>query len=78
LWVLGGPLVVSFQHGDAQLTPNGLMVYGDEEQWEIPVRTDRDGRHGLLNQLYDALVNDRQPLADGRWGKATLEVFLSH
>ena len=53
------------------------MVYGDEEQWEIPVRTDRDGRHGLVGQLYDALVNDRQPLADGRWGKATVEVLLA-
>ncbi|MEE9147754.1 MAG: Gfo/Idh/MocA family oxidoreductase [Candidatus Tectomicrobia bacterium] len=77
LWVLGGPLIISFQHGDVRLTPNGLMVYGDEEQWEIPVRTDEDGRHGIVRQVYDALVNDRPPLADGHWGKATLEVLLA-
>ena len=76
-WVLGGPLIVSFQHGDVRLTPSGLMVYGDAAQWEVPVPADRDGRHGIVSQLYDALVNDRAPLADGRWGKATLEVLLA-
>ena len=77
LWVLGGPLIVSFEHGDVRLTPNGLTVYGDTAKWDIPVRSDIDGRHGLVAQLYDALVNEREPLADGRWGKATVEVLLA-
>ena len=39
-WVLGGPLIVSFEKGDVRLTPNGLVVYGEEDKWEIPVRTE--------------------------------------
>ena len=41
------------------------------------MRTDEDGRHGIVRQVYDALINDRRPLADGHWGKATLEVLLA-
>jgi predicted dehydrogenase len=76
-WVLGGPLIVTFDKGDVRLTPGSLRVYGDEDQWEIPISTETDGRHGIVNQLYEAVVNGRQPFADGRWGKATVEVLLA-
>jgi phthalate 4,5-cis-dihydrodiol dehydrogenase len=76
-WVLGGPLIVTFDKGDVRLTPSSLRVYGDEDQWEIPISTETDGRHGIVNQLYEAVVNGRQPFADGRWGKATVEVLLA-
>ncbi|HKT17115.1 MAG TPA: Gfo/Idh/MocA family oxidoreductase [Stellaceae bacterium] len=73
-WLLAGPLIASFDRGDVRLTRTGLIVDGDEMQWEIPVLSDRDGRDGRLASYYRAVV-DRQPLAaDGRWGKATQEV----
>ena len=46
-WVLGGPLVATFDRGDVRLTPRGLMVYGDEERREIAVATEQDGRPGI-------------------------------
>jgi phthalate 4,5-cis-dihydrodiol dehydrogenase len=76
-WVLGGPLIVTFEHGDVRLTPSGLSIYGDEETRNIPIRTETDGRHGIVDQLYEAVVNGRRPAADGSWGKATLEVLLA-
>jgi phthalate 4,5-cis-dihydrodiol dehydrogenase len=76
-WVLGGPLIVTFDKGDVRLTPGGLRIYSDEETWEIPVSTETDGRHGIVDQLYEAVVNGRQPSADGAWGKATVEVLLA-
>ncbi|MGH8057979.1 MAG: Gfo/Idh/MocA family oxidoreductase [Candidatus Entotheonellia bacterium] len=76
-WVLGGPLVVTFEHGDVRLTPSGLVIYGDEDQREIPLSRETDGRHGIVNQLYEAVVNGRRPTTDGRWGKATVEVLLA-
>ena len=76
-WVLGGPLVVTFEHGDVRLTPSGLRIYGDEEIRDIPIGTETDGRHGIVDQLYEAVVNGRRPSADGSWGKATLEVLLA-
>jgi phthalate 4,5-cis-dihydrodiol dehydrogenase len=76
-WVLGGPLILTFDRGDIRLTPGSLCVYGDEDQWEIPISTETDGRHGIVNQLYEAVVNGHRPFADGRWGKATVEVLLA-
>ena len=76
-WVLGGPLIVTFDRGDVRLTPGSLVVYGDEDTWEIPISTETDGRHGIVDQLYEAVVNGRRPCADGRWGKATVEVVLA-
>ena len=32
---------------------------------------------GIVDQLYEAVVNGRRPCADGRWGKATVEVVLA-
>jgi phthalate 4,5-cis-dihydrodiol dehydrogenase len=76
-WVLGGPLIVTFDRGDVRLIPGGLRIYGDEETRDIPVQTDTDGRHGIVNHLYEVVVNGRGPFADGRWGKATVEVLLA-
>jgi len=76
-WILGGPLVVSFDKGDVRLTPNGLMVYGEEEKWEIPLPSLPDGRDGIIDEVYQAVVNGRRPSNDGHWGKATLEVLLA-
>jgi phthalate 4,5-cis-dihydrodiol dehydrogenase len=76
-WVLGGPLIVTFEHGDVRLTPGGLLIYGNEDKREIPISRETDGRHGIVEQLYEAVVNSRRPSADGLWGKATLEVLLA-
>jgi phthalate 4,5-cis-dihydrodiol dehydrogenase len=76
-WVLGGPLIVTCERGDVRVTPSGLRIYGDEDTWEIPVDRHTDGRHGIVDQLYEAVVHGRRPVADGRWGKATVEVLLA-
>ncbi len=76
-WILGGPLVASFDKGDVRLTPNGLMVYGEEEKREIPLPSLPDGRDGIIDEVYQAVVNGRRPSNDGHWGKATLEVLLA-
>lgn len=76
-WVLGGPLIVTFDKGDVRLTPGGLLVYSDEDTWEIPLSTETDGRHGIVHQMYEAVVNGRRPSTDGLWGKATVEVLLA-
>jgi predicted dehydrogenase len=76
-WVLGGPLIVTFDTGDVRLTPGGLRIYSDDDTWEIPISRERDGRHGIVDQMYEAVANGRRPSADGRWGKATVEVLLA-
>ena len=76
-WILGGPLIVSYDKADVKLSPGGLMVYGDDQQWEIPLATKEDGRDFRLNAFYDAMVNDVPLQCDGRWGRATVEMLLA-
>ena len=76
-WLLGGPLMVSFDDADVRLSPGGLTVYGNKERSEIPLVTVEDGRDGRLNTFYDAITTDRPLPANARWGNATIELLLA-
>lgn len=77
-WIMAGPFIASFDRGDVLMTPGGLMVYGDEELYEIKLGIKgKDGRDGRINTFYDAIVRGRPLPADGAWGMATLEVILA-
>ena len=76
-WILGGPLVVSYDKADVKLSPGGLMVYGDEKQWEIPLVTKEDGRDFRLRAFYDAIDSGRPLQCDVRWGRATVEMIVA-
>jgi phthalate 4,5-cis-dihydrodiol dehydrogenase len=76
-WILGGPLIVSFDRGEMRLTPNGLLIYGEDDMWEMAISADTDGRDGVVKQFYDAVVHGKRLANDGVWGKATLEVLLA-
>ena len=76
-WILGGPLVVSFDKGDVRLSPAGLIVDGDEESREITFTDAGDGRDERLRTFYEAVALGRALPADGRWGKATQEVLVA-
>jgi phthalate 4,5-cis-dihydrodiol dehydrogenase len=77
-WIMGGPLIASFDKADVRITPRGLMVYGDDELYEIELRVKGvDGRDGRINTFYDAIVRGRPLPANGAWGVATLEVLLA-
>ncbi len=76
-WIMGGPLVASFERGDVRLSPKGLIVDGDTRQWQIATDPGWDGRDGRLRNLYEAIIHRRSLMADGRWGKATQEVLIA-
>ena len=77
-WIMGGPLIASFDKGDVRMSPAGLTVYGDDELCEIKLGVKgEDGRDGRINTFYDAIVRGRPLPADGAWGMATLEVILA-
>jgi phthalate 4,5-cis-dihydrodiol dehydrogenase len=77
-WIMGGPLIASFDRGDVRMSPGGLTVYGDYELYEITLGVKgEDGRDGRINTFYDAIVRGRPLPADGAWGMATLEVLLA-
>jgi phthalate 4,5-cis-dihydrodiol dehydrogenase len=71
-----GLTIVSCEHGDIRQSQDGLLIYGDDRKYEVPVPLQAAGRAAELEELYDAVVKDRPVFHDGRWGMATLEVVL--
>jgi phthalate 4,5-cis-dihydrodiol dehydrogenase len=72
-----GLTIVSCEGGDIRQTPDGLLVYGDDERREEPLSADITGRDLMLDELYQAVVAGTPPAHGGRWGMATLEVQLA-
>lgn len=71
-----GYTLASCELGAVRQTPNGLMVYGEDGPYEIPMEKGTTGRTAELGEMYAAVVEDRPLFHDGRWGLATLEVCL--
>ncbi|MEK9659545.1 MAG: Gfo/Idh/MocA family oxidoreductase [Chloroflexota bacterium] len=76
-WIIGGPLIASFDHADVCFSAKGLEVFDDQNRFEIDLTSPEDGRDGRLNSLYDSVVHGFPLPADGRWGLATLELLLA-
>jgi phthalate 4,5-cis-dihydrodiol dehydrogenase len=72
-----GLTVATCERGDVRQSATGLLIYGDDGQTEMPVVGRGASRNSELQELYDAVVQDRPVYHDGRWGMATLEVCLA-
>jgi len=72
-----GFTLVSCEKGDMRQTPDGIKIYGETEQREIPLSAGSRGREAEVEELYNAVVHNRPVFHDGRWGAATLEVCLA-
>ena len=71
-----GLTLVSCEKGDIRQSPDGLYIYDEEGREEVfcPPFLDRGME---LKKLYEAVVEKRPVVTDGRWGKATFEVILA-
>lgn len=72
-----GLLVVSCERADLRPTPEGVMVYADDEKRLEPLPAPRAPRSEVIDELYAAAVLGKPALHDGAWGMATLEVCLA-
>lgn len=72
-----GLTLVSCDKGDIRQSPDGLIVYGEEGKREIALPPGSRGREAEVEELYQAVSNNRPVFHDGRWGEATLEVCLA-
>ncbi|HEY1268930.1 MAG TPA: Gfo/Idh/MocA family oxidoreductase [Candidatus Binatia bacterium] len=72
-----GITLATCERGDIRQSPEGLYLYGDDGQKELPVTGRSASRFSELQELYDSVVEDRPVYHDGRWGMATLEVCLA-
>ena len=72
-----GPIVVSCDKADLRPLPTGVMIYADSEQRLEPLPLTDAPRAGVIDELYDAVVNGKAPLHDAAWGLATTEACLA-
>jgi phthalate 4,5-cis-dihydrodiol dehydrogenase len=72
-----GFTLVSCDKGDIRQSADGLIVYGEEGKKEVALPAGKRGREAEVDELYQAIVENRPVFHDGRWGEATLEVCLA-
>ena len=72
-----GVMIVSCEKGDLRQSPDGILVYDDDGKREIPLLEPQERGSSVIAEFYEAVVNDRPPVRDGRWEMATLEVCLA-
>ena len=72
-----GLVIASCEHADLRITPEGVLVYG-----EGPPRLHRPEpsvhpRSTVVDEIWGAVVEGREPPHSGAWGMATLEACLA-
>jgi len=74
-----GLTIATCARGELRSSADGVLLYGEDGRREIalPQGPRFAGRGNVLDDLATAVRSGRQPLHDGRWGKATLEVALA-
>ena len=72
-----GLLIVSCDKADLRPLPTGVMIYADSERRLEALPPTEAPRAGVIDELYDAVVNGKPPLHDGAWGLATTEACLA-
>jgi phthalate 4,5-cis-dihydrodiol dehydrogenase len=71
-----GLTIVSCERGDIRQSPDGLYLYTDEGKTEVPCDTG-GGHANELQELYDAVTQQRPAFPDARWGMANLELCIA-
>lgn len=72
-----GFVLVACERGDLRLTATGVEAFGLQERRTFEVPLDAATRHGVIDELWAALVDGRPPIHDGPWGTENLAVCLA-
>ena len=72
-----GLFVVSCEKADLRPLPTGVMIYGDSEQRLDALPAPKVPRTEVIDELYGAVVEGREPLHSGQSAMATLQVCLA-
>ena len=72
-----GLFVVSCENADLRPLPTGVMIYGNREQRLDPLPAPKVPRAEVIDELYGAVVEGREPVHGGESAMATLQVCLA-
>lgn len=69
-----GPIIVSCEHADIRLTPDGIWIYKNESYRFEPALEIPNPRTPVIDAIVNAVRNNKPPIQTGRWGLASLEI----
>jgi phthalate 4,5-cis-dihydrodiol dehydrogenase len=74
-----GVTIVTCAEGDMRASADGVTIYGRDGRREIalPRGESMPGRREVLDDMRVAIRSGREPLHNGRWAKANVEVALA-
>jgi phthalate 4,5-cis-dihydrodiol dehydrogenase len=74
-----GMLLASCEGGDLRPSPDGILIYDNDRVREIvsPPGRAYPNKDGVIDELYEAIVNGVAPLHDGTWGLRTVEAMTA-
>lgn len=72
-----GHIVVSCDHADLRITPQGVVIYGDTEKHFEFLPAPEVPRVEVIDELWNAVRLGTYPVHNGRWSRATVEVCLA-
>jgi phthalate 4,5-cis-dihydrodiol dehydrogenase len=72
-----GTVIVSCERADLRPLPTGVMIYRNGQSRLDPLPAPKVPRAEVIDELYDAVVNDVAPRHSGEWAMATLAVCLA-
>ncbi len=72
-----GFTIATCEKADIRQSPHGLWVYDESGKHEIGVPKDAVRGEAEFEEMYQAAVNGRHVVHDGRWGEATHEVTMA-
>ena len=70
-----GTIIVSCERGDMRIGPRGIFIYDDEGVREVTGESSVNAR-GEIQEMYEAVINDKPVHHSGRWGMATAEAIF--
>ena len=71
-----GHIIVSCEKADLRPMATGVEIYADEQRSFEALPLPAIARSEVIDELYGAVVEGRQPLHSGTWARATTEVCL--
>jgi phthalate 4,5-cis-dihydrodiol dehydrogenase len=72
-----GVLIASCEQADLRPLSDGVWIYGDREKRFDAIAPPAVQRAEVIDELYAAVVDGRQPFHDGTWAAATMQVCFA-
>ncbi|MBU1374476.1 MAG: Gfo/Idh/MocA family oxidoreductase [Alphaproteobacteria bacterium] len=72
-----GLVIVACEGGDLRLTATGVEIYGPQARRTVELPLAAATRHGVIDELWAAIVEGQPPRHDGAWGTENLTVCLA-